>query len=171
MADSRQAELAEREAAINEMIAARAALVQERRAPLDDFQPGPRPRSRHRRTSARHTGPIVDEQERRTRFLKLWAALSTPLLLSSLILILVVSPLAWLIDIAVLGGAFSGFEAIARRRFLSFLASLALFVAVVGLGVGLFLLFLRHWRIALSIVIGAAALALLIANIRTVRRH
>ena len=63
-----------------------------------------------------------------------------------------------------------GFEAIARRHFLSFLASLILLLVVVALGAGLFLLFLRHWRTALSLVIGAAAIALLIANLRAMRQ-
>jgi hypothetical protein len=170
LAESREAELAEREASVNEMIAARTALIEERRAHLATLseglpQEGPQA---HIRKAHR---PYVDEQERRTRFLKLWAAVSTPLLLSSAILVLVVSPLALIIDIAILGCVFSAFEAIARRRFLSFLASLALLAAVVALGVGLVLLFLRHWRIALSVLIGVAALALLIANLRTMRQH
>jgi hypothetical protein len=36
--------------------------------------------------------------------------------------------------------------------------------------VGLLLLYLKHWRIAHSLVLGVAALALLIANVRDVRR-
>ena len=35
---------------------------------------------------------------------------------------------------------------------------------------GLILLFLTHWRIALSLLIGVAALALLIANMKAMRR-
>jgi hypothetical protein len=152
------------------MIAARTALVEERGAHLATISEG-LPREAPQAHIRKAHGPYVDEQERRTRFLKLWAAVSTPLLLSSVILVLVVSPLARIIDIAILGCAFSGFEALARRRFLSFLASLALLAAVVALGVGLILLFLRHGRIALSVVIGAAALALLIANLRTMDQH
>ena len=68
--------------------------------------------------------PYLEQQQRRTRFLELWAAVSTPLLLASVIVVLVASPVAWIIDIAVLACAFIGVEAIARRRFLSFLASM-----------------------------------------------
>ena len=169
LTQSRQTELAEREAAVNELIAARTAKVEERRVHLTTLSRGlpPDPPQAHIRKSHR---PYLDEQERRTRFLKVWAATSTPLLLSSFILVLLVSPLAWFIDLGVLACVFLGFEAIARRRFLSFLASLALLAAVVAVGGGLIVLFLRHWRIALSLLIGAAAAALLIANLRALRR-
>lgn len=169
LAEKRQAELAEREAALNAMIAARTSLDGERRAhvaTLGEGLPPEAPQAHIRR--AHH--PYLDEQERRTRFLKLWAAVSTPLLLSSVILVLLVSPRAWIIDIVSLACIFLGAEAIARRRFLSFVASLVLLVAVVALGVGLLLLFFKHWRIALSLVIGVAAFALLIANLRAIRR-
>jgi hypothetical protein len=169
LAESRQTELAEREAAVNEMIASRTALVEERRAHLATLSGGLPPEAPQAHIRRFHR-PYLDEQERRTRFLKLWAAVSTPLLLSSVILILVVSPLAWIVDIGILTCVFLGFEAIARRRFLSFLASLGLLMVVVAVSVGLILLFLRHWRIALSLVIGLAAVALLIANLRAIRR-
>jgi hypothetical protein len=169
LAESREAGLAEREAAVNEMIAARTALVEERRAHLATVSGGLPPEAPQAHIRRPHQ-PYLDEQERRTRFLKIWAAVSTPLLLSSVILILVVSPLAWIVDIGIVTCAFLGFEAIARRRFLSFLASVGLLVVVVAVSVGLIVLFLRHWRIALSLVIGVAAVALLIANLRAIRR-
>jgi hypothetical protein len=168
LAEGRRAELVEREAALNEMIAARTSLDEERRAHVATLGEGlpPEPPEAHIRR-AHH--PYLDEQDRRTRFLKLWAAVSTPLLLASVILVLVVSPLALIIDIAVLACLFIGVEAIARRRFLSFLASLILLGAVVAVVAGLVLLFFKHWRIALSLVIGVGAVALLIANLRAIR--
>jgi len=169
LAETRQAELAKREAAVNEMIAARAALVEERRAHLDTLAGGLAPEAPQAHIRKAHH-PYLDEQDRRTRFLKFWAAVSTPLLLSSIILILVVSPLALIIDIAILACLFTGVEAIARRHFLSFLASLGLLLVAVALGAGLILLFLSHWRTALSLVIGAAAIALLIANLKAMRQ-
>lgn len=170
LAERRQAELAEREAALNEMIAARTTLDEERRAHIATLGEGipPEPPEAHIRRAHQ---PYLDEQERRTRFLKLWAAISTPLLLSSVILVLVVSPLALIIDVAILACVFIGVEAIARRRFLSFLASLILLAVVVVLGVGLILLFLKHWRIALSLLVGVGAAALLLANLRAIRRN
>src|ERR1700680_1352997 len=98
------------------------------------------------------------------RFLTLWAAVSTPLLLGSVIVLLIGSPLAWIIEIAVLVSGFIGGEAIARRRLLSFLGSTILLAGALALGVGFVLLLLKHWRTALSLVVGAAALALLFGN-------
>jgi hypothetical protein len=60
-------------------------------------------------------------------------------------------------------------EAMARRL-LSFLGSTLLLVATIGLGVGLVLLFLKHWRTAIAVLLGAAALTLLLGNLRDLRR-
>ncbi len=170
LAKRREAELAEREAAVNELIATRSALVEERRAHLETIADGLPPEAPQAHVRKPHR-PYLDEQDRRTRFLKLWAAISTPLLLGSTILILLVSPLAMIVDFVVLVLVFSGFEALARRRFVSFLGSLLLVGAVATLAIGLVALFLNHWRTALSCVIGFAALALLVANLRAMRRH
>ncbi len=93
------------------------------------------------------------------------------MLLGSLAFLLIVSPLARIIEIAVLVAVFIGVEAIARRRFPSFLASTVLLVGGLALGVGLVLLFLKHWRTALALLIGAAALAVLFGNLRDARRR
>ena len=93
------------------------------------------------------------------------------MLLGSIIVVLIASPLAWIIDIAVLACAFIGVEAIARRRFLSFVASTILLVVALALIVGFILLLLEHWRIAISLLVGAAALVLLFANLRDARRR
>ena len=163
-----QTELARREEALNERIAARTTLKEERQAHLATLSEGlaPEPPQAHIRRAHR---PHVDEQERRTRFLKLWAAVSTPLLLSSIIVALAVSPFAWVLDISILACAFAGVEAIARRRFLSFLASVVLLLGTIVVVVALVLLFLKHWRIAVSLLIGVAALTLLIANLKAIR--
>ena len=60
-------------------------------------------------------------------------------------------------------------EAFARRRFASFLASTVVLAAVVALGARSVLLFHEHWRIAVSALIGLAALALLIGNLGDLR--
>jgi hypothetical protein len=169
LAKSRQAELAEREAALNQTIAARTRLAEERRAHFGTIGRTipPEPPQAHIRRPHR---PHLEQQERRTRFLKLWAAVSTPLLLGSVIVLLIGSPLAWIIEIAVLVSVFIGVEAIARRRFLSFLGSTILLAGALALGVGFVLLLLKHWRTALSLLVGAAALALLFGNLRDARR-
>jgi hypothetical protein len=167
--ESREVEIRKREATVNQTIAARTTLAEERRAHLATLSrpiPPELPQAHIRRPHH----PYREQQQRRTRFLKLWAAISTPLLLSSVILVLIVSPVAWIIDLAVLGVAFIGMEAIARRRFLSFLASLILLVGALALIAAFILLFLRHWRIAISLLVGAAALTLLYGNLRDIRR-
>ncbi len=165
----RQVEIAEREAALNQTIAMRTSLAEERGAHLATLSGpiAPEPPQAHIR---RPHQPHLEEQQRRTRFLKLWAAVSTPLLLGSIIVVLVASPLASITTIAVLAAAFAGVEAIARRRLLSFLASMLLLAGAIALIVGFTLLFLKHWRTAISLLVGAAALALLLGNLRDLRR-
>ncbi|MBV9003804.1 MAG: hypothetical protein JO181_04035 [Solirubrobacterales bacterium] len=169
LAESRLAEVAQREAALNRTMAARTQLAEERRAHLATLsQPIPsEPPQAHIR---RPHNPHLQEQERRTRFLRLWAALSTPLVLGSIIVVLLASPLAWVTTIIVLTFAFAGVEAIARRRLLSFAASVLLAAAAIALIVVLILLFLKHWRTAISVLVGAAALALLFGNLEELRR-
>jgi hypothetical protein len=169
LAARRMTEVADREAQLNQTIVTRTALAEERRAHLATLsQPIPaEPPQAHIRKP--HT-PYLGEQERRTRFLKLWAAVSTPLLLSSVIVVLLASPLAWITTIGVLIVAFAGVEAIARRRLLSFVASVLLLIATAALIVGLAVLFLKHWRTAISVLVGAAALVLLFGNLEELRR-
>ena len=169
LARRRETELTEREAALNRTIAGRTGLAEERRAHLATLStslPPERPQA-HVRTLHQ---PYVQRQLRRTRFLKLWAAISTPLLLASIILVLIASPLVWTLDILTLVCLFIGVEAIARRRFLSFVASLALLALLLALGVGFVLLLLAHWRLALSLLAGVGAVVLLLANVSAMRR-
>jgi hypothetical protein len=170
LAKSRRAELAEHKAVLNQTIAARTSLAEERRAHLATLSrpiPAEAPQAHVRRPHQ----PYLEQQERRTRFLKLWAAVSTPLLLGSIIVVLDGSLFASITTIAVLASAFIGVEAIARRRFLSFLGSIVLLVCVLALGVGFVLLALKHWRTALSLLLGVAALALLVGNLRDIHRR
>jgi len=169
VAETREVEIAQREATLNQTIAARTRLAEEHRAHLATLSRPIPPEPPQAHIKKPHN-PYLERQERRTRFLALWAAVSTPLLLASVILILIVSPLAWFVDLAVLSVAFIGTEAIARRRFLSFLASMLLLVGMLVLIAGLILLFLKHWRIAISLLVGAAAVALLFGNLRDMRR-
>lgn len=166
----READAAKHEAALNKAIAARTELAEERRAHLATLTDGISPDPPQAHLVRRHQ-PYVEAQERRKRFLKVWAAVSTPLLLGSIIVVLLASPLTFLATIAALVLLFSGVEAIARRRLLSFLASTVLLLATVALVVGVTLLFLKHWRIAFALVIGLAAVSLLIANLRDLRRR
>lgn len=169
LAARRMAEVAERERQLSETIAKRTALSEERRTHLATLS-RPIPAEPPQAHITRPHTPYLQEQERRTRFLKLWAAVSTPLLLGSIIVVLLASPLAWITTLAVLIVAFAGLEAIARRRLLSFVASVLLLTATAALIVGLTLLFLKHWRTAISVLVGAAALVLLFGNLEELRR-
>lgn len=170
LADARQAEVIKREEALDKTIATRTILAEERRAHLATIRDPlpPEPPQAHIRKIRR---PHIEEQERRTRFLKLWAAISTPLLLASVIVVLIFTPLAFLTTIGALIVLFSATEAVARRRFLSFMASILLLAVSIGLVVGLILLMLTHWRTAISVLIGVAALVLLAANFQELRRR
>jgi hypothetical protein len=169
LARSRERELAEREAALNQTVAARTSLAEERGAHLATLNRPIPPESPQAHIRRPHH-PQLEQQERRTRFLTLWAAVSTPLLLISVIVLLIGSPLVWIIEIAVLVCVFIGVEALARRRFFSFVGSTILLASALALGVGLVVLFLKHWRTAISLLVGAAALALLFGNLRNARR-
>jgi hypothetical protein len=166
----RAAEVSEHESALNKKIATHAELAEERRAHLATLAEGMAPEAPRAHLRRDHR-PYVGAQERRARFLRVWAALSIPLLLGSLIVVLVVSPLAFLTTIAVLIVLFSGVEAIARRRLLSFLGSTLLLLGAVALVGALTLLFVKHWRTAVSVVVGIAALALLVGNLQELRRR
>ena len=169
LAESREREVATREQQLNQTITERTSLAEERRVHLATLsQPIP-PEAPQAHVRRPHT-PHVQEQERRRRFLKLWAAVSTPLLLGSVIVVLLASPLASITTIACLAALFSGVEAIARRRLLSFLASVFLLLAAAALIVGLVLLFLKHWRTAISVLVGVTALTLLLGNLDELRR-
>ncbi len=167
LAQSRRSEIAAREAALNQTIATRTQLAEELQS--HHAAGGRLPAEAPQAHIAELHGPRSEEQERRTRFLRLWSVISTPLLLAALIVVLLARPLAWIATIVVLTALFIGVEAFARRRFLSFLASAVILVAVIVLGGALIALFRQHWRIALSVLIGAAALALLLGNLQDVR--
>jgi hypothetical protein len=169
LATRRIADVAQREVELDQTIARRTMLAEERRTHLTTLSQPPPAEPPQAHIKRPHT-PYLQEQERRTRFLKLWAAVSTPLLLGSIIVVLLASPLAWITTVAALIVAFAGVEAIARRRLLSFVASLLLLTAAAGLIIGITLLFIKHWRTAISVFVGAAALVLLFGNLEELRR-
>jgi hypothetical protein len=105
------------------------------------------------------------EHEVRPLLLKLWARVSVPALLGCIVVALLAPPLALVTTIAVFSAAFMGVEALARRRFVSFVVNLFLLLAALALLAVVVVLFLDHWRVAISVVIGLAALVLLIGNV------
>jgi hypothetical protein len=168
LAEGRRAEAAQREAALNRTVATRIRLAEERRAHLATLS-HPLPPEPARAHIARSHHPRPAEQEGRIRLLRLWAAASTPLLLASVIVVLTTPLVVSVTTVAALAAGVIGAEALARRRFLSFLASMALLAGAIGVTAAFVLLFRQHWRIAISVVLGVAALALLIGNLRDLR--
>ncbi|WP_285733890.1 hypothetical protein [Nocardiopsis sp. ATB16-24] len=116
--------------------------------------------------------PYSSGAQRSTRFLHLWVALSTPLLLLSLAL-----PL-FLLDgqetfYAMIGVvlAFAAVDSIARRRFVQYLVGLAVLAVVLGLLVGVVTAFIVNWRIAITVPIAVVVVLLLVVNIRDLLRR
>lgn len=169
LTERKRDQLLEGEQTLNQRIAQRANLAEELRTHLATLS-GPLPMPSPRAHVKRPHGPRAEEQQRRTRILRLWAALSTPLMLALVPVVLLANPLAWLATIVAAALLFVGMEAFARRRFLSFVASTLLLALTVGL-VELFVrLGHRYWSYALAALFAVAALSLLAGNLGDLRQ-
>jgi hypothetical protein len=168
LVEARRERMAQIEAELDEKIAARAQLAEALHAHRDTVR---RPLALESPQAHIKTprGPRSVDQRRRVRFLHFWAAVSTPLLLALVPVVLLARPLAWLTTIAAAALLFIGVEAFARRRFLSFMASVLLVAAVVVAAVAIVRLGHEYWKYALAGLFGIAALALLIGNIGDLR--
>jgi hypothetical protein len=166
--ESRRAELEQLEEDLRRAIADRASLAEELRAHRDALlrPAAPPPPQAHLRTQ--HL-PRTEEQRRRTRFLRAWAALSTPLLLASVPVILLARPVAWGPMLAGEALLFTGVEAFARRRLVSFAGSVAILLAVAAAFLAIVELSQKYWAWAISAVFAIAALVLLVGNLGDVR--
>jgi hypothetical protein len=162
--ESSRAALGQREIALDQTIATRARLVEEHRAHLTTLSRPIRQEPAQAHVVKPHR-PYHRHQERRTRFLEVWAVVSVPLLLGGIVVALAAPPWALLTTLGVFAAVFMGIEAVSRRRLVSFLITLALLLGAAVVVGGLILLFVAHWRIAASILIGLAALGLLVGNL------
>ncbi len=159
------------ERALAELAATRTALHDERRRLQGRLAnppppPGPHDHLRHRRL------PAETETRARTRFLAVWSAVSTPLILGAigaafmptrsvgLSGLLIVLPLLLLTV-----------EAIARRHLTSFVLTMVAVVVLIAVGTtvaGLAVYF--GWRVTVAICFGTVAVVLLVANLRELAR-
>ena len=164
----RAAEARRREQALAVLQARRAALVEERAAHRG-YLAGPRdpgPPDAH----LRHPHlPYATQTDVRARFLRVWAAVSTPVLvlgITGLLLrpsILVTSGfLAFLVVFGVV-------EAIGRRRVMAFATVLGALVLWIVAVAGLILALLSSWQVVLAGLLAVLAVALLVGNIRELR--
>ncbi|MCY9784045.1 hypothetical protein KIK06_09090 [Nocardiopsis sp. EMB25] len=116
--------------------------------------------------------PYSSGKQRTARFLHLWVALSTPLLLISLGLTLFLlngqTTLYAMLGVVV---AFAAVDSIARRKFLSFLTGLAILAVVVGVIVGVVAAFIADWRIAIAVPMAVVVVVLLVVNVRDLLRR
>jgi hypothetical protein len=164
----RRAELAARERALLVTAAERARLADEVAAHREYLAhpPAEAPDAHLRSTVT----AAARKEVRRPRFLKLWAAVSTPLLVATIVVLLTAPPLAFLSSVALFVGLFLGVEAAARGRLLSFLVGLVLTVATVAAVVVLVLGLLRSWQVVLAGLLTLVAVGLFAVNVRELRR-
>jgi hypothetical protein len=130
--------------------------------------PEPGPPDAHLRRPA-SGAPVAASRERR-RLLRVWAAVSTPLLVLTIVVLLVGPPLAFATSLAVFAVAFLAVEATARGRLVVFLGGLAVTVVTVAVIAALVVGLLRNWQLVLAVILGVAASVLLAANVRELRR-
>jgi len=165
----RRGELREREQELTALTADRARLAAELDAHRDSVTRPlpPEPAQAHLR---QRNLPYAAVQDSRTRFLKVWSALSTPLLILAIVVILIGPPLALLTTLVGLTLVFAAVEAVARRRLLAFLTGLAVtclaVAAAILLGIGV----LRHWQTTLALVLTVGAAGSLVLNVQELRR-
>jgi hypothetical protein len=113
--------------------------------------------------------PYAAHTDLRSRFLRVWAAVSTPVLVLGLGGLLVRPSVPVLAGFLTFLVVFGVVEAIGRRRVLAFatvLGALALWVAAVA---GLIFALLSSWHLVLAGLLAALALVLLVVNVRELR--
>ena len=114
--------------------------------------------------------PAAADHRKRPRMLRVWGALSTPLLVGTIVVLLLGPPLAFLSSLVLFVVLFLGIEAAARARLLSFLVGLALTALTLALAAVLVTGLLQNWRVVLAALLGLVALVLLVVNVRELRR-
>ena len=113
---------------------------------------------------------MPDEERSRRRVLSIWAAISTPLVL--LWLILLVLPLgASLVGLSIAALlVILTVEAIARRQLVRFLIALVVVAILVAAGLALSVGLLVDWRRSLTVLLATSAAILLVVNLAELRR-
>ncbi|NYE48251.1 multisubunit Na+/H+ antiporter MnhG subunit [Spinactinospora alkalitolerans] len=116
--------------------------------------------------------PYASGEQRPTRFLHVWAALSTPLLIIGLgaIVLLLGGALALPASIGLVL-LFAVFDAFARRRLASFLTGLAVIALVLGVITAVIVAFTLNWRITILVPMALVVVSLLVVNVRDLLRR
>lgn len=161
-------ELERRERELAELVAERVRLTEEIDVQADRLA-GPRPPGPPDAHLRRPHMPYVVPADLRSRFLRVWAALSIPVLIGGLGALLFWPHLSTLLWFAVGLVLFAVVEAVARRRSIEFaatMAGLAITALVITSGV---IALLSGWKIVLAGSLALAALVLLVVNVRELR--
>ncbi|MFC4563925.1 hypothetical protein ACFO4E_18855 [Nocardiopsis mangrovi] len=116
--------------------------------------------------------PYASGKQRPTRFMYVWAALSTPLLIIALGALAVLR-LGSLTIPAMVGAVmvFAMVDAFARRRLMSFLAGLAVVLLIAVVIAAIIAAFAASWRIALLVPLTLIVVILLVVNVRDLLRR
>ena len=167
----RRERVAERERGERELAAltARRSRLAEERAAHEAYLAGPREPARPDAHLRHPHMPYAAETDVRSRFLRVWAAVSTPVLVLGLGGLLVQPTVPVLVGFLTFLVVFGVVEAIGRRRVLAFatvLGALALWILAVA---GLILALLSSWHLVLAGLLAVLALVLLVVNVRELR--
>lgn len=164
----RTAEAGRRERALAALVARRSALVEERAAHAA-YLAGPR----HLGAPDAHLDnphlPYAAQTDLRSRFLRVWAAVSTPVLALGLVGLLVRPSVPVVIGFPTFLVVFGVVEAIGRRRVLAFATVLGAVLLWVVAVAGLIWALLSSWHLVLAGLLAVVALVLLVVNVRELR--
>ena len=125
VAAARRTEIDEAEQALNRIARERAVLVAERAAQLDALaRPlDPEPVQAHLRQKVL---PATQVKDPRTRFLRIWSTVSSPLLFAAVAVLIIAPNIGLVAGAGVFAVGFLAVEALARRRLAAFVVSLFL---------------------------------------------
>jgi hypothetical protein len=164
----RVAELSRRERDLAALVARRSASAEERAAHVA-YLAGPRdlaPPDAH----LQHPHlPYAAQTDLRARFLRVWAAVSTPVLALGLGGLLIRPSAPVLAGFMTFLVVFGVVEAIGRRRVLAFATVVGALVLWIAAVTGLILALLSSWHLVLAVLLAALALVLLVVNVRELR--
>jgi len=154
---------------VRTLVARRAALSDELDR-LRRFRVRPRPpvaAQAHLRHKAR---PLDQSVGTRPTLLRLWSTVSAPLIFLAAAFLLLDQDVVVVSGVAAFVVVFLGIESVARRHFLAFATALVAVAVVGAIAIAAARGLLDRWNVVAAILLGVAALATLLANIRDLRR-
>jgi hypothetical protein len=158
------------QAAVTDQAATLEALTEERRRLGVATSKGRTAAGPHNHLRHRHT-PMEPATTVRRRVLSAWSAVSTPLLLLTLaVLVLPLGPSIATFAIVAITVIFA-LEALARRRLVSFLLTAGIVVIGVSISVSIVIGLLIEWRYTVAVLLAAGALVVLVLNLAELRRR